>query len=601
MSADKGHHAPEVGDGEQVMSLAARMALLVALLGVGADHLSRAKGHDEHALPSEPLRVAVSLPAPEVADGRSAVAAASPEASEAGRQMLERNGNAFDAVVAASFAVAVTRPQATGIGGGGFALLHLDASRRDLALDGRETAPASASSGMYSRDPSQKRNGPRAAGVPGLVELLWRVHEKRGVLPWKDVLQPAIKLAREGFPVDRGLARALGRAEVREELARWPESAKLFLKQDGSPLREGDQLVQLDLARTLERIAEQGPDGFYAGDVADRIAESSPITREDLARYRIQTREPVVSTLLTPEGKELRLVGFPPPSSGGVLIAHMVQVLQRFDLEAEAKQPGQLQHLLAEVMKRAFADRSELFGDPAFVDVPQELLLGSAHAEKVRAAIDRTKATPVAKIQPTAAPEREHTTHVSVIDKLGNAASITHTINTALGSCFVVPGTGVILNNEMDDFSAPDEPANAFGLKQGKKNWIEPGKRPLSSMSPMIVVGPDGVLAAIGSPGGPRIISAVLQVFVNRFMLWLEPAEAVRAPRVHHQWSPDWLDIEPEFDATVAEQLAGRGHRVRRGGIVGEVQAVFRYSNGKEWRCVGVCDPRGTGRPAAGK
>jgi gamma-glutamyltranspeptidase/glutathione hydrolase len=595
---DKGHgapRAPEVGDAEGILFLAARVALFVALLGVGIDHLGRAEGDahathaDGHAAPTAQLELP-TLPSAPTALGEAAVAAASPEASQAGLTMLRRHGNAFDAVVAASFAVCVTRPHATGIAGGGFAVVHLDASTRDLALDGRETAPASASRDMYRERPEESVFGPRAGGVPGFVALMYELHRGQGKLPWADVLGPAIQLARQGFPIDRGLAAAI--AAHQEELARWPSSAEVFLP-GGKPLRAGETLRQPDLARTLERIAQAGLDGFYAGETAALIAAGTPITLDDLRGYQVRKPEPLVGTF-----RGLDLVTMGPPTSGGVVLLQVLRVLEGLDLKAaRAAADGSYEHLLAEALRHAHADRSVHLGDEPDQKAVVEWLLSATRTDQIRAAIDPARARPLDQVGPGAPPrESDHTTHVSVIDDLGNAVSVTHTINRALGSCYVIPGTGMLLNDEMDDFAARPGEANSFGLVQGEKNAIAPGKRPLSSMTPLLVIDRQRAVAAIGSPGGPRIISAVLQVFLNAFDAQLPLEEALRAPRVHHQWRPDWLAVEGELPTRVAESLARRGHRVRRGDTLGEVQAVFRVG---DRACLGASDPRGTGKPAA--
>lgn len=608
MEKGHGHHAPDVGDSEWILSLAWRVAILVAALGVGADHVSRTHAHADvaheggHAEHVAPRREVAPLPEPPLAVGHSAVAAASPEASQAGLTMYARGGNAFDAVVAASFAVCVTRPHATGIAGGGFAVVHKDFTRVNTTLDGRETAPASASRDMYRETPQDSRLGPRSGGVPGFVALMHALHKGNGEMPWADVLAPAIELAEQGFTVDSGLARAV--EAHREDLARWPSSARVFLP-GGHPIRVGDTLRQPDLARTLRRIAEHGPDGFYAGETARLIAEGTPITTQDLKDYQVLERDPLMGSF-----RGLQLVTMGPPSSGGLVLLQVLRVLEGLDLAAVGADPdGAFAHLLAEALRHAHADRSVHMGDPGPQDdaVPVAWLLSKARTDQIRAAIDPTRTRPFDQVRPGTAPaESDDTTHVSAIDKHGNAISVTHTVNLGLGSCYVIPGTGMLLNDQMDDFAArPGEP-NAFGLVQGEKNAVGPGRRPLSSMTPLVVLQRDKVVAAIGSPGGPRIISAVLQVFLNAFLRGLSPTEAVRAPRVHHQWQPDLLDLEGEYPRETALGLVRRGHVVRRGGHQGEVQAVFRLDQegrigvfDPDMVVIGVSDPRGTGRPAA--
>lgn len=600
-----GHHAPDVGDSEWILSLAWRVAILVAVLSIGADQVGRRQPTGEAAVaaadqrgdqPPSAGRITGAAGRAPVALGRAGVATASPEASQAGVDMLAAGGNAYDAAVAACFAVCVTRPHATGIGGGGFAVGHSGTTLENEVWDGRETAPASASRDMYRDAPQDSQIGPRAGGVPGLVALLGRLHEKgSGKVSWKQALQPAIELARQGCTVDRGLAAAI--AAHQQDLARFPSSAQVFLP-GGRPLREGDKLVQPDLAATLERIAEQGAKEFYTGETARLIAASTPISREDLAKYELgANRRPQVA-----EFRGFQVVAMPPPTSGGIVLEQVLRVLDGMELDrARAAKDGAYEHLLAEALRHAHADRSEHMGDPDFGKVPVDWLLGDTRRDQIRAQIDPRRARPIEGVNPGAWVEGDHTTHVSVIDEQGYAVSITHTVNLGLGSCFVVPGTGMLLNDEMDDFAtSPGEP-NAFGLVQGEKNAIKAGKRPLSSMTPILVLDRGGhVQAALGSPGGPKIISAVLQVFLNVFALRMPANDAMEAPRVHHQWRPDILEVEAGFPREAALGLARRGHVVRRGAQLGEVQAVFVVQdNPPEARVAAICDPRGTGQPAA--
>jgi len=530
---------------------------------------------------------------------RGAVAAAAPQASEAGVAMLRRGGNAVDALVAASFAVSVVRPHSTGLGGGGFVVYRM-ADGETLAIDGREEAPAAATRDMYldpatgEPDPRASLDGPKAAGVPGLVAMLWDLHQRHGALPWPDVVAPAIALAEDGFAISAPLAGAI--AARRDVLGRYRASRLVFMP-EGRPLAAGEVLRQRDLARTLRAVAERGPEGFYGGWVADAIAdvEGGLITREDLRAYEVAARAPTEGAY-----RGHTVISMPPPSSGGVHLVQMLNVLQGYELGGMGFGSADHLHLLAETMRRAYADRSEHLGDPDFVDVPAEGLTSPSYAASLRRGIDLARATPSREIAPgrPATFGGDHTTHISVVDADGNAVASTQTINTGLGSGVVVPRTGVLLNNEMDDFAAKAGAQNYFGLVQGAKNTVRPGKRPLSSMTPTVVLGPDGdVRLVVGSPGGSRIITSVLQVVLNVVDFGMPVGEAVAAPRVHHQWLPDRLLVDRGFDREVRAELARRGHVLLVGSkTLGNVQAVLVDDEGAR---VGASDPRGTGEPAA--
>lgn len=579
----------ERSEGSVVLAFCA--ALCVAL---GAGIVGGPRAAEKPAAEEPPATVG------RVVEGaRYAVAAAAPEASEAALRVLEEGGNAADALVAASFVMAVVRPQSTGIGGGGFVIYHDAARNEQVAIDGREKAPAEATESMYldSRgNPTRdSREGPRAAGVPGLVAMLADLHEAKGKLDWARLVQPAIDLAERGFPVPPSLAHAV--AKYREVLARYPDSAALFLP-GGRPLEAGDIFKQPDLGRTLREIASKKKEGFYQGPVAETLSRKTRvagghITTEDLAKYETRRPEPVRGKY---RGHDV--VSMPIPSSGGVILIEMLNVLSTWeDLEPLGWHRPDHLHVLGEVMKRAFADRALHLGDVK--NVPVDMLTSQAHAEALRRSIDLEHATPASQLEGgPAGPERPHTTHISVIDAEGNVASSTQTINTSLGSCFVVGGTGILLNNEMDDFSAKPGAANAFGLVQSAKNAIAPGKRPLSSMTPTIVLRDGRPVLVVGSPGGPRIISAVLQVVSNVIDFGMALDRAVAAPRVHHQWKPDVLEVESGINRAVVEALGARGHvvRVLEQREIGEVQAIQVRPDGRR---VAVSDPRGEGRPAA--
>jgi gamma-glutamyltranspeptidase / glutathione hydrolase len=540
---------------------------------------------------------------------RGMVVTAGDQASEAGVEMLRRGGNAVDAAVAASFAISVIRPQSTGIGGGGFFLLYLVKSKETLAIDFRERAPGRATHDMFVREGKAvadlSRNGPLAVAVPGLVAGLVEIQEKYGTMPLNAVMAPAIRLADEGFPIYPQLAQAIAyRAQL---LGDSPATRAIYFRED-RPLHEGELLVQKDLTRTLQEIAAHGKDAFYQGRVAKALVEEMHvrgglITQEDLDRYRVVYRPPVTGTF---RGNEIH--SMPPPSSGGVLILQMLHVLDGFPLPQFGFHSPKEIHVLTETMRLAFRDRARYLGDPDFVQVPTSMLASEQHAADLRGKINLSKATP-SETLPTSSPgkvESTSTTHLSVIDKEGNAVATTQTVNLYFGSGVMVSGTGVLLNDEMDDFSAQVNNPNAFGLLgENDANAVAPGKTPLSSMSPTIVTRDGKVILVAGSPGGSRIISATLQVLLNVLAYDMSLPEAMFAPRIHHQWFPDELLVEarkgnpPEG---LVEALQQMGHKVT---VVedtgdgrtpfGNVQAI--HVDLASGQITGVSDPRGEGRP----
>jgi len=548
--------------------------------------------------------------APFVATGRQGmVVTAGDQASEAGIEMLQKGGNAVDAAVAASFAISVTRPQSTGIGGGGFFLLYLAKNKEILAVDFRERAPVRATHDMFLRDgkavPELSRNGPLAVAVPGLVAGLVEVQKKYGTMPLAAVMAPAIRLADDGFPAYPQLARAIAyRAKL---LGDSPATRAIYFRED-RPLREGELLVQKDLARTLREIAAEGKDAFYKGRVAEALVKEMQIrrgliTQEDLDSYRVLYRTPVTGTF---QGAQVHLM--PPPSSGGVLILQMLNVLSGFPLQQVGFHTPKAIHLLTETMRLAFRDRALYLGDPDFVRVPIGMLASADYAASLRAKIDMAKATPSESLPVSASEKIESTstTHLSVIDKEGNAVATTQTVNLYFGSGVMVPGTGVLLNNEMDDFSAQLHNPNAFGLLgETDANAIAPRKTPLSSMSPTMVTRDGKVILIAGSPGGSRIISATLLVLLNVLAYDMALPEAMFAPRIHHQWFPDELLVEARKGSQpegLVEALRQMGHKVT---VVedtgdgrtpfGNVQAI--HVDVASGRITGVADPRGEGRP----
>jgi len=518
-----------------------------------------------------------------------------------GVEVLRAGGNAVDAAVAVGFALAVTLPQAGNLGGGGFLLVHHAASGTTHAVDYRETAPAAAHRDMFLDergrvDHARARFSHASAGVPGTVAGLALARERFGTVPLARLLAPVIALARNGVVVSRALAASLAAAAPR--LRRDPDAAAIFLHPDGRPWRAGEVLVQADLADTLERIAAQGPDGFYRGEVAARIAadmerDGGLITREDLAGYRPRMRAPVFGTY-----RGHVIASMPPPSSGGVHLLQILNLLEDFPLGFLGHGSADTVHLIAESAKLAYADRARHLGDADFVPVPVEGLVSKQYARRLRAGIDLDRARPSARIAPgrPGTAGGADTTHFSIMDRDGNVVANTYTLNFGYGSGRVAAGTGVLLNNEMDDFSAKPGVPNAYGLVGGEANAIAPGKRPLSSMTPTIVFREGAPLLATGSPGGSRIITTTVQVIVNVIDHRMNLAEAVLAPRVHHQWLPDELRVEQGLSPDTLSLLRARGHEVVETAATGSANSVLRVPGG----FAGAADPRRRGALAAG-
>lgn len=521
-----------------------------------------------------------------------------PLATDVGTEILRAGGNAIDAAVAVAFALAVVYPEAGNIGGGGFIVAHM-ADGTDAALDFREMAPLAATRDMYldeaGNPTSLSVTGHLAAGVPGAVMGLWQAHQRFGTRPWPELLAPAIHLARDGFIADARFQEVI--ADEAERLARFEASAALFLP-GGQPVRAGTTWRNPDLAAVLERIAERGPDGFYRGETADLIVAemrrgNGIISHEDLASYEAKWRDPVVF-----DYRGQRVISMPPPSSGGLTLALIANILEGYEGdEAGWHQPEHL-HRTAEAMRRAFADRNAVLGDPDFADVPAARFTSEAYADSLRATIDPARATPSESIRPATAEvessESDHTTHFSIVDATGNAVALTTTINNLYGAAVTVTGAGFLLNDEMDDFTAKVGAPNMFGLVQGAANAIEPRKRMLSAMTPTIVLDRTGApLLVTGARGGPRIITAVLQVMSNVIDHGMPLERAVHAPRIHHQHLPDVLYFE-EGGLLPADSAAleAMGHSVRPRDGVGNAPAILR--SGGRW--VGVPDPRVGGK-----
>lgn len=524
--------------------------------------------------------------------------------AQVGADILRRGGNAVDAAVATGFAMAVTYPRAGNIGGGGFMVIHSTEHNEDIAIDYRETAPAATTAQIFlgadgKPDPAKSRDSGLGIGVPGTVAGLALALEKygSGKFTLAQLLEPAIVLARDGFIVTDDIADTLPGWCPR--LARWPSSAKIFAKPDGTPFGEGDRLVQRDLADTLASVATQGPRGFYEGPVAEKLAKAVSdaggiMTAADLKAYQAVIRSPVRGTY-----RGYDIVSMPLPSSGGVVLVESLNILEGFQL-ADLKQgsPASL-HLLIEAMKRAYADRARYLGDPAFVNAPIDTLTAKDYAAKLRANISTNRATLSKEIvsAPPAPREGSNTTHFSVVDSSGNAVSNTYTLNFSYGVGLVADGTGVLLNNELDDFTAAVGASNAYGLVGYEPNLPGPGKRPLSSMSPTIVLRGGKPVLVTGSPGGSRIISTVLQVIVNVLDYRMDVAAAVAAPRLHHQWLPDEVRVERGFPDDVLFELKAMDHLIVEPMGQTSANSILVTPNGP----LGAPDPRSRGAEAAGQ
>ncbi|MGB9350705.1 MAG: gamma-glutamyltransferase [Pseudolabrys sp.] len=519
--------------------------------------------HAQVALVSRPSAI---VPAQTILAHNGMVVAQEQRSARIGIEILDRGGNAVDAAVAVGFALAVTYPRAGNIGGGGFMVIHLGKTGEDAAIDYRETAPAAATETMFldangEPDPKKSRDSGLSVGVPGTVAGLALAHAKygSGKLSLAELIEPAIELARNGVEIVDDIADTLPLAQPR--IARWHSSAPVFLNSDGTVLMPGQDLLQPDLAITLRAIASDGPKGFYEGPVAEKIVAAvrkagGVMTTEDMKNYRAILREPVRGTY-----RGYDIVSMPPPSSGGVHLIEMLNILEGYDL---AKLPrGESLHVLAEVMKRAYADRATFMGDPDSVKMPVAGLISKKYAAALRTQIGN-RATPATEVR-SGNPgdfEGQNTTHFSVIDSDGNAVSNTYTLNFSYGLGLVAEGTGVLLNNELDDFTSKPGTANAYGLVGYNANLPGPGKRPLSSMTPTIVMKDGKPFLITGSPGGSRIISTVLQIIVNVIDFHLPVDQAVSAPRVHHQWQPDELSAEPGISPEILDGLVKRGHKV---------------------------------------
>ncbi len=522
------------------------------------------------------------------------------QASAIGVEVLRQGGNAVDAAVAVGFALAVTLPKAGNLGGGGFMLVHLAESGKTVAIDFRETAPAKASRDMYldaagNVDTAKARFSFQSVAVPATPAGLTYALEKYGTMPLTKLIAPAIALARKGFTVDYGLNYDF--TVSREQLSAHPAARAIFCP-DGKAPAVGTTLIQKDLAWSLEQIAAHGRDGFYKGPLAKRLvaaiqAGGGGVSLEDLAGYQVVEREPVRGTY-----RGYEIVSMPPPSSGGVHVIQMLNILEGYPLRDYGANSALTLHLMTEAMRLAYADRSKYLGDPAFFKVPVAGLLSKDYANQLRASIDPHKARPSSEVVPGAVPgyESPDTTHFSVADGKGNMVALTYTLNFSFGSGLVAEGTGILLNNEMDDFSAKAGVPNAYGLLGDEANAIEPGKRPLSSMTPTLVFKDGKPFLITGSPGGSRIITAVLQIILNVVDHQLNIASATTMPRMHHQWYPDIVFLEQGVGMDTWRLLQSWGHDLKPSPSMGSTQSIM-FADGL---LQGAADPRRPGAQAKG-
>ncbi|MEM7556223.1 MAG: gamma-glutamyltransferase [Cyanobacteria bacterium P01_A01_bin.84] len=555
------------------------------------------------------------------------VVSANPLASEAGLEILRSGGNAVDATVATTFAISVVEPFSAGIGGGGFLLFHNSQTGEMKALDFRERAPLKATRKMYLDEqgkvrPGASTNGHLAVGTPGTVAGMYDIHRRYGKLPWKEVLKPAIRLASRGFILSSQLNwRSLNSYEDRKPVILKNPAAKAIFIRNGDFYRAGEKLVQKDLAKTLT-IISQNPRSFYQGSIAraiaaDMVKNSGLITLKDLRRYKPKWRTPVCGNF-----RDNRVCSMPPPSSGGVHLLQMLNIIGETDLKSLGWHHPSSLHLFVEAMRIAFADRSEYLGDPDFVRVPLQALISPEYAKFRRRQINLFRVVPSSLVKPVNSkilqrfslkpankswlsgkknyfnfPKKESsdTSHLTVVDSERNAVSLTFTVNLGFGAGVVAEGTGILLNNEMDDFAAAPGVPNAFGLVGNEANAIAPLKTPLSSMTPTIITKDKRLRMAVGSPGGSTIITQVLQVLLNVLEYDMDAGAAVSVPRIHHQWLPDQLRVEPfGLEALTLQKLRDRGHKIKQTRPWGNANTIVVKSDGS---LEGAADPRGEGEP----
>jgi len=506
-------------------------------------------------------------------------------ASQIGVDILKQGGNAVDAAVAVAFTLAVTLPRAGNIGGGGFMLVHLAEQNKTIAIDYRETAPAKAHKDIFldeqgnAVDKLSREHG-LAVGVPGTVMGMELALKQYGTMKMAQVIAPAIKLAKDGILVTSDLANSL--VGLKSHISQWPSSVEIFYHADGSNYHVNDLFKQPQLAHSLSLIAQEGSNGFYQGETAEKIVSTinnagGVMSLADLANYKVVEREPVRGTY-----RGYEIVSMPPPSSGGIHIIEMLNVLEQFPIDKLGHNSADTLHLMAETMKYAYADRSEYLGDPDFVSVPMKQLISPEYAKSIASKIAMNKTTPSSEIKPgkLAPYESDQTTHFSIIDQWGNAVANTYTLNFSYGSGLVAKGTGILLNNEMDDFSVKPGTPNGYGLIGGEANAVQGNKRPLSSMSPTFVMKDGKPFMVTGSPGGSRIINITLQMIMNVIDHKLNIAEATNAARIHHQWLPDFIWVEHTLNRDTISLLEAKGHKVKVGNSMGSTQSIMMTEQG---------------------
>lgn len=532
---------------------------------------------------------------------RGMVATIQPIATRAGLDALRCGGNAIDAAIACALTLGVVDSHNSGIGGGCFMLIRL-ADGRLFALDGRETAPARATRDMFLRngkaDPALSQDGALAVGVPGELAVLAQASRRFGRMPMRSLLEAAARVAEMGFPIDRHYAHRL--KDTHRQLAASPEARAIFLNADGQPFAAGDVLRQRDLAASYRAIATNGVEWFYQGAFAKRTADwmrshGGLLNEQDFSGYQVVDREPVRGSY-----RGFDLVSFPPPSSGGVHVVEILNILEPHDVNSLGDRSADFVHLVSEAMKLAFADRATWLGDPDFTPVPRGLV-SKAYARDLSRRIRMDRATPVTAAGTPPAADTDvfrkeanrHTTHFATVDAEGNWVACTASLNTSFGSKVVIPGTGILLNNHMDDFAAQPGVPNYFGLVGAEANAVSPGKRPLSSMSPTFVLKEGKPILSIGAAGGPTIITQTVLAILRTLDFGADPGSALSGGRFHHQWKPDELRIESRFDTAVIEELRRRGHRVVVEPSIGAAQAI---GIGRVDGFVGAADPRSEGR-----
>jgi gamma-glutamyltranspeptidase/glutathione hydrolase len=574
--------------------LAARMLAVLTVMAVVAAPLPAQERFVQQSTGATAAQVATAQ--------HGMVVSQEQQATRIGLDVLERGGNAVDAAVAVGFALAVSLPKAGNLGGGGFMVVHLAGRNEEVTIDYRETAPAATRADVFldpqgQADPNKSRDTGLGVGVPGTVAGLSLALERygSGKFSLAALIAPAVRLARAGVPVKDDLLDSLLLAQPR--LAQWPSSVPIFLKPDGAPPAPGDILVQSDLADTLEAIGRDGPRAFYVGPIADKIVAAvrgagGVMVRGDLENYGAIIRKPVRGTY-----RGYDIVAMPPPSSGGIHLIEMLNILEGYPSQRVSDGSAAALHLQIEAMKLAYADRAAYLGDSDRVDVPLDWLTSKDHAAELRGMINPAHTHPARELRPDiAVPGSGNTTHFSVVDQAGNAVANTYSLNFNYGLGLVAAGTGIMLNNELDDFAAKPGVANAFGLVGGAANAPGPDKRPLSSMSPTIVLKDGKPVLVTGAPGGSRIITTVLQVIVNALDGHKPIGDAVAAPRLHHQWWPDEVVVEPNFPADRIKALTALGHMVTDGPLFGSAHSIEVTPQG----LTGAADLRARGAAAAG-